>query len=101
MGGDEVALGIEASSLEWGHPGWAIEAHYIASLCQRVTAVYAPECIILGGGVMERKGIMTLVTETFAKQIGDYWELPSNYLVQPELGELSGILGALEMASAV
>ena len=46
--------GANAETLPPDHPAWELEATYIASLCQTLTAVLSPQRIILGGGVMQQ-----------------------------------------------
>lgn len=58
-----------------------------------------PQRIILGGGVMNHGGLIDAVRSQVQKTLNDYIDLPENYIVKPELGDLSGVTGALLLAS--
>jgi fructokinase len=93
--------GIPAEELGPDHEGWELEADYLAAMVQNLVACYAPERIILGGGVMEHEGMVERVKEKFDQNAGDYWQGFENLLVRPGLGAQSGITGALVMAKSV
>ncbi|MGJ8657820.1 MAG: ROK family protein [Akkermansiaceae bacterium] len=90
--------GAKAESLAQDHPAWELEASYIASLCQTLTAVLSPQRIILGGGVMEQPHLLSIIQEKFLLKTGGYWQIPANYLTVPVLGNQAGIVGAVQLA---
>lgn len=90
--------GARAETLPPEHPAWDIQASYIASLCQTLTAVLSPQRIILGGGVMQQPHLLPLVQQKFLTKAGDYWQLPTDYLETPSLGNKAGIIGAIQLA---
>lgn len=90
--------GAKAETLPPDHLAWGLEARYIASLCQTLTAVLSPQRIILGGGVMEQEHLLPLIQEEFQVKVGGYWQNPSDYLVKPMLGNQAGIIGAVHLA---
>lgn len=95
----KMRWGKLASELPPSHTAWEMEADYLALLCQTLTAVLSPQRIILGGGVMQQKGLILLVRERFNQLSKSYLHYPKDYLVTPELGSKAGIIGALDLAS--
>jgi len=98
----------------WGHPAeeltdprvWELEAEYIALGLVNLILTLTPERIVLGGGVAKRSGLLGRVRQEvgdlLAAYIG-YLALPPDsglgeYIVEPKLGECSGVHGALELA---
>jgi fructokinase len=90
--------GARAETLPLDHPAWELQAAYIASLCQTLTAVLSPQRIILGGGVMEQSQLLPMIRRKFLTKSGDYWQLPTDYIVNTKLGNRAGIIGAIELA---
>ncbi len=90
--------GIPAEKLGPDHEGWDLEAGYLAAMVQNLVACYAPERIILGGGVMEHAGMLERVQVRFDQDAGGYWQVVEDLLVRPGLGRQAGITGALLMA---
>ncbi|VAV86842.1 Fructokinase [hydrothermal vent metagenome] len=64
--------GRSAEGLEPDHPAWELEAQYLAILCANLTYCYAPEKIIMGGGVMHQKHLFPLIRQYFMSQIQGY-----------------------------
>jgi fructokinase len=93
--------GARAETLPPDHPAWGLQASYIASLCQTLTAVLSPQRIILGGGVMQQPHLLPMIRQKFLIKVGDYWQIPIDYLVTPALGSQAGIIGALQLAKTV
>jgi fructokinase len=93
--------GAALSELPDDHPGHEIIAWYLGGLAANLTAVLAPDTIVMGGGVMETPGLIDRVRAAAAKADGGYrapadeW---SQIIVPPGLGGRSGILGALALA---
>lgn len=93
-----------AKELPNDHIAWKIEAYYLAQMCVNVILIASPEKIILGGGVMQRKHIFTLIHKyvktllngyVASKEIIDNIE---NYIVEPGLNINSGITGSYLLA---
>jgi fructokinase len=82
-----------------------LEANYIAQLCVSVIYSFAPEKIVLGGGVMQTPGLIERTRACTVARLGDYWTPAiergdlSDYIVPPAL-EYSGLRGALALALA-
>lgn len=90
--------GIPAPELGPDHEAWDLEASYLAMMVQNLVACYAPERIILGGGVMEQDFLLEMVREKFVKSAAGYWQPDESLLVTPAMGNQAGITGALVMA---
>ena len=89
------------------HPAWALEADYLAYGLNNIICTLSPQRIIIGGGLMNhpslietvRKKVLELLSgyissDTITKNIG-------RYIVIPELGEHSGVLGAIALVQTV
>lgn len=93
-----------AEELALTHPAWQIEAYYLAQMCVNAIAVFSPEKIVLGGGVMQKPGLIEMVREQMPELLGGYWQSSSlerldSYVVLPGLGNNSGAAGALLLAA--
>ncbi|MEO1080979.1 MAG: ROK family protein [Pseudomonadota bacterium] len=100
-----------ASSFEarWGpardvppsHPGWTIEADYLAQLCMAITLVIRPERIALGGGLMQAGHLLELVRERYLERMAGYLGFDmaavNRLLCTPAHGDDAGLLGALAL----
>jgi fructokinase len=99
--------GARPEELEDGHPGWALEADYLALGILNLTLVASPERVIVGGGVLEHPPLLGMVRERLPGLLGGYLEAPEfgpeidRYLVAPELGDRAGVLGAIALAQAL
>jgi len=88
----------------WGAPGhrldgehvWALEARYLALGVVCVVAVLSPAVVILGGGVMQRDGLLERVRADVDRLLAGYVDAPE--IVHPALGPRSGVVGALALA---
>lgn len=90
--------GCRAQELEAGHPAWDLEARYLAAMVQNLVACFAPERIVLGGGVMEQGFLLEMVKERCRESMAGYWQWGDDFLVTPKLGNQAGITGALLLA---
>lgn len=91
--------GVPAQDLPPEHEAWGLEAAYLASMVQNLVACYAPERIILGGGVMEQSFLLRQVKAIYARNTAGYWPQNERLIVTPGMGNQAGIIGALVMAS--
>ena len=96
----EARWGQPGSELPENHPAWELEAKYLAAGAMNLTATWSPELILIGGGVIQRSGLIGRVRHEFERLAGDYWALPplDLYLQTPALDQRAGIVGALAMA---
>jgi fructokinase len=95
----------DPASLPDLHPAWALEAEYLAAGILAIVMIASPQRVILGGGVMERPGLIADVRERLRRLLAGYLDRPqlngdlSDFLVAPGLGDNSGVLGAIALAS--
>lgn len=87
----------------WGKPGrelydnlkvWELEAHYISEALFSYILTYAPQRIILGGGVMHKPDLLHLVRENVVRLIDGYVDFAPETIVVPALGDNVGVVGA-------
>ena len=100
----EARWGVPAKQLPDSHPAWELEAHYIALGVLNCALVLSPLRILLGGGVMGRPHLFTMIRKEFKQLINGYVRSRSvneeveSYIVPPQLGSRAGVLGALVLA---
>ncbi len=95
--------GAELSALGAEHPGFDLEADYLAELASTIAFAHAPQRIVFGGGVMKTPGLLARVRERTRELIGGYLPEPPNatpdaYLSSPAHGDDAGVVGALLLA---
>ncbi|MBV9304232.1 MAG: ROK family protein [Acidobacteriaceae bacterium] len=97
----QARWGVPGIELPPAHPAWALEAEYLALAVLNLTMTLSPRRILLGGGVMQQPRLFGLMREEFARLLNGYIqhrELSDHldkYLMPPQLGGRSGVLGAL------
>lgn len=94
---------VDPETLSADHPGWELEASYLALGLASVVAVLSPQRIVLGGGLMRAPGLLPRVRERLVALIGGYLRSPSlddieGYVAASSLGERAGVLGAIALA---
>jgi fructokinase len=97
----------------WGQRGreladrdevWDLEATYLAEALRTYTYVAAPQRIVIGGGVMQRPGLLELVRSKLEEQLNGYATSAirsgslDSYVVAPEFGQEAGLIGAIALA---
>jgi fructokinase len=91
----------------WGRGGeelvgdervWGLEARYLALGLANAVATLSPRLVVLGGGVMATPGLLERVRGELDALLAGYVAAPE--LVAPGLGNRSGVVGALCLASA-
>jgi fructokinase len=95
-----------AMEARWGRPAdevaddapWALEARYLALGVLALMAVVSPRRIVVGGGVLNRRGLLELVQRQLDQLVSGYVAVPE--LVPPALGARAGVLGALALAES-
>lgn len=96
--------GQSAETLPASHPGWDLEAGYIALALTNLIYFYSPQRIVLGGGVSQHTGFVAVVRAKVLDLLNGYIHSPvilekiDSYIVPPALGNRSGVLGAIAMA---
>ncbi len=98
--------GQAAEALPEDHPAWDLEAHYVALALMNLILCYSPRRIVVGGGVMQRQGLLPLVRRKVQQLLNGYVQSPlivqriDEYIVPPALGNRAGVLGAVALAMA-
>jgi fructokinase len=103
-----------AIEARWGKPSaelddeaaWDLEAHYLALGLVCVICVLSPERVVIGGGVMNRRGLLELVHGEIVALMNGYLSAPvlgdgiSGFVTTPALGRRAGVLGAIALAES-
>lgn len=94
------------SELSLDHPIWIAEIYYLALMCANLTQIYAPEKIVLGGGVMLKQGLLPKIHAKFLRLVNGYayesiLEKVESYIVPSALDGVAGVVGALALARSV
>jgi fructokinase len=76
---------------------WALQARYLALGLVAVISVLSPERIVIGGGVMQRTGLLTDVQREVAALLNGYLGVAAS-ITLPGLGGRAGVLGAIALA---
>jgi fructokinase len=98
--------GADPRELPDDHEAWALEADYVAHGLLAIILAVSPERIVLGGGVMERMGLLDAVRERVPQLNAGYLDTPmlgdriAGYIVAPSLGDRAGVLGAIALAQS-
>ncbi len=80
-----------------------LEATYLAGGLRNAVYAFAPERIVLGGGIAHMPGLVERVRRALAAELGGYPGLPEygrdDFVVRAGLGDLAGPAGALAFAA--
>lgn len=96
--------GVRAEDLPTGHPGWRLEARYLALGICNLAFSFSPQRIVLGGGVLQHPGLIDAVRGQVTRLLNGYiqsdWlgERIDRYIVKPALSGRAGVLGAIALA---
>ncbi len=105
-----ASLGLRTAEsvkdLPLDHPIWVAEIYYLGLMCANLTQLYAPEKIVLGGGVMMKEGLLPKIHAEFLRQINGYAHERilgdvANYIVLSELDGKAGVAGAIALARSL
>jgi fructokinase len=100
----EKRWGQPGETLPPDHPGWEIEARYLALAAANWTCTLSPQRIILGGGVIMQSHLLPMVQHETQKILNGYIASPQiaehieGYILLPALGSRTGVLGAIALA---
>ncbi len=100
----QARWGVPAQELPVDHPGWALEAHYLALGLVTWVCTLSPQRIVMGGGVMEQQHLFPMVRRELTILLNGYIQASAlrddieHYVVPPGLGNRAGVLGALILA---
>ena len=96
--------GQAAETLAPDHPGWALEARYLALALHNYVCTLSPQRIVVGGGVAAAAPLLPLVRRELRGLLNGYIRAREvqdeldRYVVPPGLGGRSGVLGGLALA---
>jgi fructokinase len=96
--------GESAHDLPADHSAWVLEAHYLALALATWVCTLSPKRIIIGGGVMHRDFLFPMIRQQLRDLLNDYIPKPAmieeldKFIVPPQLGNHSGVLGAILLA---
>lgn len=99
--------GQTSSSLSPDHPGWDIEADYLALAIQNLVCIASPKRIIMGGGVMQQTHLFPKVRAKVQQYLNQYVQALEitrqidQFIVPPGLGSRAGALGAIALAQQI
>jgi fructokinase len=100
----EKRWGRKAETIEENHPAWILEAQYLGYGLVNYICTLSPEKIILGGGVMDKYHLFSLVRSEVVTRLNGYILSPmldtsiDAYICPPALGSKAGVYGALALA---
>lgn len=103
----EARWGTRGVELDDDHPAWELESEYVAAGILSIVAVFSPQRVILGGGVMDRSGLLERVRDKLRGLVDGYLATPllgeeiDRFLVAPGLGDHAGVLGAIALAQTI
>jgi fructokinase len=100
----EKRWGRRGEALQFDHPAWDLEAHYLALGLVNVICTLSPQRIVMGGGVMSQAQLFPLLRSKVQALLNRYVQAPQiledieHYIVPPGLGAQAGVLGAIALA---
>ena len=82
---------------------WEMESFYIAQALVDYTLCYSPKRIVLGGGVINKDGLLDMIREDYVSLLNNYIKTelvnnPKEYIVGASLKGEQGIMGCLKIA---
>jgi fructokinase len=89
------------AELEDDHELWDHAANALANLCVTLVLTTSIEKIVIGGGVMKRKGLIEKIRKQTVVLLNGYLELPpdlSNWITTSTYGNDVGLTGAMILA---
>ena len=96
----QARWGVEASELSINHEAWKKEAQLLSFGIVNIISNHSPDKIVLGGGVMNQKHLFEMIRLNVEEIWNGYTPLGniSNLILEPALGNNSGIVGSLSLA---
>ena len=101
----EARWGQAPETLPADHPGWSLQARYLALAVVNLICTLSPQRIILGGGVMKQRHLFPRIRAEVQTLLNGYVQAPEitdrieEYIVPPALGSRAGVMGAIALAA--
>lgn len=85
------------------HPVWEHAVNAIANLCVTLLLTVSVEKIVLGGGVMQRKGLLAKIQKRTLELLNGYLPMPrerdmTQLIAKSEYGSDAGLVGCIHLA---
>lgn len=85
------------------HPAWDEQAYYLAVMCVNFCAFFAPQRIIIGGGVMSQSHLFPMIRKKFSELANGYFSYHEvsnldSFIVPSPLDGQAGLHGAILLA---
>ena len=96
--------GVDPSEAGGRDDIWQLEAAYLAQLVRVLAYSFAPERIVVGGGVGSRPGLAGRIRAASRTELGGYADYSTDddaFVAAPALGDDSGLLGAALIAQSL
>lgn len=99
----EKRTGKRGEDLDKDDEAFTIIAKYIAKAIMNYTFVLRPHIVIIGGGVVNKEGMIEKIRKEFSKLDNKYIKIPDaeTYIVFPKLGNEAGLVGGYVLAKNV
>lgn len=100
----KARYGIEAVDLADDHPAWELIADYVSQALISATVLLRPNCIVLGGGILQRPHLVAHIKDQYQLLSNHFLEQGSiidQYILRGEYQEEADILGALALAKSL
>lgn len=96
----QARWGVEASELSIDHEAWKKEAQLLSFGIVNIISNHSPDKIVLGGGVMNQKHLFEMIRLNVEDKWNGHTPLGniSKLILEPALGDNSGIVGSLSLA---
>ncbi len=92
----------DTTALRPDHPGWRIEAYYLAQAALALFLTARPQKIVFGGGLLLAPGLIEAIRRELTKMLGGYLDFTTSkadaLVVTPGLGDDAGLRGGVLLA---
>lgn len=96
--------GVDPSEADGRDDIWGLEAAYLAQLVRVLAYSFAPDRIVVGGGIGSREGLAQMIRAANRADLAgyaDYSAADDTFVTPPALGNDSGLLGAALIARSM
>lgn len=98
--------GTTLDRLPEGHEAFAIVGNYLGQLAANAILMLSPQRLVFGGGVMKNAALFRAIRATAASLLGGYASMGTTaesleqIIAAPNLGDRSGLVGAITLAKS-